>query len=319
MPEGNELFEQLKSIATEQRNQASMDIDTRSVKEILATINTEDKKVALAVETQLEFIAQAVELVVRALKTEGRLLYVGAGTSGRLGVLDAVECPPTFGTDPELVQGAIAGGERAMFRAQEGAEDKEENGATEIDRLKVNKKDVVCGIAASLRTPYVVGAVKRAKALGAKTLYVTTNPRDTLYSPVFADLAKSVDVAICPVVGAEVIMGSTRMKSGTAQKMVLNMITTAAMIRMGKVYENMMIDLQMTNLKLRERAKKVVMIITGVPYEEAAHSLEQAGGHVKTALVMIKAGVEKSEAERRLRDADGFVRQAIEGKRYRSI
>jgi N-acetylmuramic acid 6-phosphate etherase len=213
----------------------------------------------------------------------------------------------------------IAGGEKAMFKAQEGAEDKEENGARDIDDQKINDKDVVCGIAASLRTPYVIGAVKRAKALGAKTLYVTTNPRSRLYSPEFAEVAQVIDIAICPEVGPEVIMGSTRMKSGTAQKLVLNMITTAAMVRLGKVYENMMIDLQMTNLKLKERAKRIVMTITGVDYEAAAESLEKAGGHVKTALVMIKASVDRDEAQRRLKRSDGFVRAAIEGKEYKSL
>jgi len=319
MAEGNALFEQLKTIATEQRNPASMDIDARSIPEIVRIINDEDKKVALAVETQLEYIAKAVELVVRAFKAGGRLVYAGAGTSGRLGVLDAAECPPTYGTDPNLVQGIIAGGKEAMFKAQEGAEDKEENGANDIDRLDVGPKDVVCGIAASLRTPYVIGAVKRAKQRGAKTLYVTTNPRETLYSQSFTELAQALDIAICPVVGPEVIMGSTRMKSGTAQKLVLNIITTAAMVRLGKVYENMMIDLQMTNLKLRERAKRVVMTITGVSYETASEFLEKADGHVKTALVMIKANVTKEQARRRLADADGFVRAAIEGKHYSSV
>jgi N-acetylmuramic acid 6-phosphate etherase len=213
----------------------------------------------------------------------------------------------------------IAGGEKAMFKAQEGAEDKEENGANDIDDRNVGEKDVVCGIAASLRTPYVVGAVKRAKQRGANTLYVTTNPRTKFYSPEFAEIAGVVDVAICPEVGPEVIMGSTRMKSGTAQKLVLNMITTASMVRLGKVYENMMIDLQMTNEKLRERSKRIVMTITGVGYEEAAETLEKAGGHVKTALVMIKAGVDRGEAQRRLERADGFVRAAIENKEYRIV
>ena len=234
-----------------------------------------------------------------------------------LGVLDAVECPPTFGTDPETVQGMIAGGEKAMFRAQEGAEDKEENGAADIDKGKIGPKDVVCGIAASMRTPYVIGAVKRAKGRGAKTIYMTTNPRSKFESPEFAELANSVDVAVCAEVGPEIIMGSTRMKSGTAQKLVLNMITTAAMIRLGKVYENMMIDLQMTNQKLKERAKRIVMTITGASYDEASEYLERAGGHVKTALVMIKARVTKTEAHERLKKADGFVRSAIEGKEYR--
>jgi len=317
--EQKKLFEQLTRLSTEQRNPASMDIDARQVSDILRIINSEDKKVALAVEGELEYIAQAVAIVVRALKGGGRLLYAGAGTSGRLGVLDAVECPPTYGTPPDLVQGMIAGGEKAMFKAQEGAEDKEENGANDIDDRNVGEKDVVCGIAASLRTPYVVGAVKRAKQRGANTLYVTTNPRTKFYSPEFAEIAGVVDVAICPEVGPEVIMGSTRMKSGTAQKLVLNMITTASMVRLGKVYENMMIDLQMTNEKLRERSKRIVMTITGVGYEEAAETLEKAGGHVKTALVMIKAGVDRGEAQRRLERADGFVRAAIENKEYRIV
>lgn len=308
------LFDQLESLATEQRNPASMDIDARSITEILTIINSEDKKIALAVEKEISYVANAVELVVQAFKKGGRLIYVGAGTSGRLGVLDAVECPPTFGTDPEIVQGLIAGGKRAVFRAQEGAEDKEENGAKDINDKNVLANDVVCGIAASLRTPYVVGAVKRAKERGAATIYVTTNPRARLESAEFAELAAAIDVAICPEVGPEVIMGSTRMKSGTAQKLVLNMITTTAMIRLGKVYENMMIDLQMTNQKLRERAKRVVMTITGVSYEEAADYLERANWHVKTTLVMIKTGVGREEAKTRLEKADGFVRAAIKGK-----
>ena len=296
-----------------------MRIDAESITSALQILNNEDKKVALAVETQIPYIAQAVELVVKAFKGGGRLIYVGAGTSGRLGVLDAAECPPTYGTDPGLVQGIIAGGERAMFRSQEGAEDKEENGAKEVEAKKITNHDVVCGIAASLRTPFVVGAVKRAKQLGAHTLYVTTNPRTKFVLPEYIDLANAIDVAICPEVGPEVIMGSTRMKSGTAQKLVLNMITTTAMVRMGKVYENMMIDLQMTNQKLRERAKRVVMTITNLSYEEAEKFLEQADWHVKSALVMIKANVGKEEAQRRLREADGFVRAAIEGTTYRSV
>jgi N-acetylmuramic acid 6-phosphate etherase len=313
------LFEQLTRLSTEQRNPASMDIDALSVDEILKIMSAEDKKVAVAVESEVQYIGKAVEIVVRAFKKGGRLLYAGAGTSGRLGVLDAVECPPTYGTPPEMVQGMIAGGEKAMFRAQEGVEDKEENGARDVDEKNVSDKDVVCGIAASLRTPYVVGAVKRAKQLGAKTLYVTTNPRGKVYSLEFAELSQAIDIAICPEVGPEVIMGSTRMKSGTAQKLVLNMISTTAMIRMGKVYENMMIDLQMTNQKLHERAKRVVMTITGVGYDEASEYLEKAGGHVKTALVMIKAQVGKEEAQRRLQRADGFVRAAIENKEYKAL
>ncbi len=291
-----------------------MDIDSRSTEDILVLINNEDKKVALAVETQIPYIAKAVELVVETFRNDGRLVYLGAGTSGRLGILDAVECPPTFGTEPEIIQGLIAGGEKAMFRAQEGAEDYEEKGARDIDNKNIRENDIVCGIAASLRTPYVIGAIKRAKQRGAHTLYVTTNPRSNFYLPEFSNLISMIDVAICPEVGPEIIMGSTRMKSGTAQKLVLNMITTTAMICLGKVYENMMIDLQMTNLKLRERAKRIVMIITGVSYDEATDYLTKSGFHVKTALVMIKASVSQEEARQRLIKSNGFVRGAIEGK-----
>ena len=319
METSNTIFEQLKQLTTEQRNSASMDIDARSITEALSIINCEDIKVAYAVQQEIPHIAKAVELVVHAFKNGGRLIYVGAGTSGRLGVLDAAECPPTYGSDPEMVQGLIAGGERAMFKAQEGAEDKEESGAKDINARNVGPNDVVCGIAASLRTPYVIGAVKRAKERGAKTLYVTTNPRDRFSLPEYEALAQAIDIPICTVVGPEVVMGSTRMKSGTAQKLVLNMITTAAMIRLGKVYENMMIDLQMTNLKLKERAKKIVMTITGASYDTAAATLDAAHGHVKSALVMIKAGVNYDEAQARLKQADGFVRAAIEGKTYSAL
>jgi len=299
------LFEEISKLTTEQRNPRSMDIDAKSTQEILKIINDEDKLVPFAVEQELPYITKAVDIIVQALKSGGRLLYFGAGTSGRLGVVDASECPPTFGTPYGLIEGFIAGGEAAMFRAQEGAEDKEENGAKDVAAAKVNSNDVVCGIAASRRTPYVVGAVKKAKQLGAKTLYITTNPRKDF------DIAE-VDVAICPYVGPEVIMGSTRMKSGTAQKLVLNMLTTASMIRLGKVYQNMMIDLQMTNKKLVERSKKIVMTVTGLSYDEASIALEKAKGHVKTALVMIKANVDYKTAKDKLKLADGFVRKAIE-------
>ena len=287
------LFEEISNLSTEQRNPNSMNIDIASSSEILKIINEEDKTVPLAVEKELPYIEQAVEMIVEALKSGGRLLYFGAGTSGRLGIIDAAECPPTFGTSHELIKGYIAGGRKAVFRAQEGAEDLEENGAADVLKAIVTSKDVVCGIAASKRTPYVVGAIKKAKELGAKTLFITSNPREQF------DL-KEVDVAICPYVGPEVIMGSTRMKSGTAQKLVLNMMTTASMIRLGKVYENMMIDLQMTNKKLVERSKRIVMTITGVSYEEAEEFLAKANGHVKTALVMIKANVDAEAARERL-------------------
>lgn len=301
------LFNEISKLSTEQRNSNSMDIDVRSSGDILKIINDEDKTVPFAVEKEIPYITLAVDIIVNALKNGGRLLYFGAGTSGRLGVVDASECPPTFGTPPGLIEGFIAGGKEAMFVAQEGAEDLEENGAKDVAAAKVNNKDVVCGIAASRRTPYVVGAVKKAKQLGAKTLFITCNPRKEFN-------ISEVDVAICPYVGPEVIMGSTRMKSGTAQKLVLNMLTTASMIRLGKVYENMMIDLQMTNKKLVERSKKIIMTITGISYEEAEKFLSEADGHVKTALVMIKTGVNALQAKERLNKADGFVRLAINGK-----
>ena len=298
------LFEELQSLATEQRNPASEQIDTASVREILEIINTEDHRVPIAVRRELPYVTQAVELTVEAFEQGGRLFYVGAGTSGRLGILDASECPPTFGTPPEMVQGLIAGGPQAVFRSQEGAEDLEENGAHDLRVAGIAPPDIVCGIAASRRTPYVVGAVKYAREIGCKTLFVTCNPR--------SEFDLEVDVAMCPVVGPEVVMGSTRMKSGTAQKLVLNMVTTASMIRLGKVYRNMMVDLQMTSKKLVERSKRTVMMVTGVDYETAERVLESVNGHVKTALVVILADVSPDEARLRLEQAGGFVRAAIE-------
>ncbi|MGC8654111.1 MAG: N-acetylmuramic acid 6-phosphate etherase [Candidatus Kryptoniota bacterium] len=310
MKQKKQLFHELTTLVTEQRNPASMDIDSKNVIDILRIINNEDKKVAFAVEKELPYIAEAVEIVVNAFRSGGRLFYTGAGTSGRIGVQDAAECPPTYGTDPEMIQAMIAGGRPALFKAQEGAEDYEENGANDVLAHGITSRDVVCGIAASRRTPYVVGAIKKSREIGAKTIFVTTNPRSQF------DL--EVDVAICPEVGPEVIMGSTRMKSGTAQKMILNMITTASMIRLGKVYENMMVDLQMTNKKLEERSKRIIMAITGVDYETAERVLYEAGGHVKTAVVMIKANVTADEAKRRLNLSNGFVRTAIEGQLNRN-
>lgn len=297
------LFDQLSTLLTEQRNLSTVDIDSQSTLEILKTINAQDKLVPLAVEKELPHIAAAVEIIVECLKGGGRLIYVGAGTSGRLGVLDAVECPPTFGTSPDMITGLIAGGKEAMFRSVEGAEDNTEQASTDLAALHPKAGDVVCGIAASRRTPFVVAAIEKARALGARTIYITTNPR--------SEFNIDVDVAICPEVGPEVIMGSTRMKSGTAQKLVLNMLTTAAMIRLGKVYENMMVDLQLTNQKLVERAKRILMTATGASYEQAAKALEQAGGHVKTAIVMVKLGVEAAVARKKLEATNGFVREAL--------
>jgi len=302
------LFAEIQKLATEQRNPRSVGIDTASVREILEIMNAEDKLVAQAVHTQLDQIEEAVTLIEHAFRNGGRLFYAGAGTSGRLGILDASECPPTFGTPPDMVQGLIAGGLPAVFQAQEGAEDLEEGGKQALIEAGVTKNDVVCGIAASRRTPYVVGAVKYAKEIGCKTLFITCTPR--------SEFVLDVDVPICAVVGPEVVMGSTRMKSGTAQKMILNMLTTASMIRLGKVYENMMVDLQMTNAKLVERSKRTVMTVTGLTYEGATDLLLEADGHVKTAIVLHLAGVDKTEAIRRLEKAAGFVRLAVQNKTH---
>lgn len=299
------LFDEISQLSTEQKNPRSIDIDKLPTEEVVKIINNEDKMVPLAVEKEIPYIAQAVDIIVEAIKNGGKLFYFGAGTSGRLGVVDASECPPTFGASDDLINGYIAGGKEAMFVAQEGAEDFEENGAADVIKANVSDKDVVCGIAASRRTPYVIGTIKKAKEIGAKTLYVTATPRDTFN-------IDGVDVAMCPHVGPEVVMGSTRMKSGTAQKLVLNMLTTTTFVRLGKTYENMMIDLQQTNKKLVERSKRIVMMITGVEYEEAAKFLELSSGHVKTALVMILANVDLNEAKSRLDKAEGFVRKAIE-------
>ena len=299
------LFDQLTTLTTEARNERTLGLDSAPLGDMLRMIHEEDRRAVAAVEPELPYIAQAVEIVVHALRAGGRLVYVGAGTSGRLGVLDAAECPPTFGTSPETVQGLIAGGREAMFQAQEGAEDHEESGRADIDALGIGPADVVCGIAASRRTPYVVGAVDRARAVGAKTLFVTCNPR--------SQFTLDVDVAICPDVGPEPLMGSTRMKSGTATKLVLNMLSTAAMVRLGKVYENMMVDLRLTNEKLVERSRRIVMLATGCSYDEARTTLAEADDHVKTALVMRLAGIPADEARHRLLISDGFVRGAIEG------
>jgi len=303
-----ELFRELSALLTEQNNPATWDIDLADTEHILRLINAEDSKVAAAVERELPFIAQAVEAIVHAFRRGGRLFYVGAGTSGRLGILDAAECPPTFGTPPELVQAIIAGGEVAVFRAQEGAEDRREDGAAEIARRGVGAADVVCGIAASARTPFVVGALQEAAARSATTILVTTNPRAHVQT---MEVARYARILICPEVGPEVIAGSTRMKSGTAQKMVLNMLTTAAMIRLGKTYHNIMVDLQPTNAKLRERAKRILMMLTGTDYATAEHTLQHANWNTKLALLMLLSGLPADAARQLLERAGGVVRKAL--------
>lgn len=300
-------FEEFARLATEQRNPRTMDLDTLDVPELLARINAEDRTVADAVAKELPWIARAVDLVVASFRAGGRLIYAGAGTSGRLGVLDASECPPTFGSDPDQVVGVIAGGYMAVVRAVEGAEDRREEGEKAMDDLDVSPEDTVVGVAASRRTPFVVAAIERARGRGARTIYVTCTPREEFQLP--------VDVAICPVVGPEVLMGSTRMKAGTAQKMVLNMISTAAFVRTGKAYENMMVDLMANSQKLVERSRRTVMAVTGVDYDVAAKAIEAAGRSVKSAIVMLKLGCSREEAERLLRQTGGFVRRAIESSR----
>lgn len=299
------LFNEISSLDTEQQNPESVNIDKETTIGILKIINNQDKLVPLAVEKELPFIEKAVDLIVEAFKSGGRLIYFGAGTSGRLGIVDASECPPTFGTNPELVQGFIAGGNNAIFKAVEGAEDSKELGAQDVCIAKVTSKDVICGIAASKRTPYVIGAVKKAKSLGAKTLFITCSKRENFDFP-------EVDISICPYVGPEVIMGSTRMKSGTAQKLVLNMLTTASMVKLGKTYENMMIDLQQTNKKLIERSKRIIMNITNVDYDTASEYLKLSNGHVKSAIVMLKTNCTLDQVQIFLTKTNGFVRTAIE-------
>ncbi|MBI5021335.1 MAG: N-acetylmuramic acid 6-phosphate etherase [Ignavibacteriales bacterium] len=312
MSNSKKLYKQLNTLSTEKRNKKSMKIDISSVKDILSTINNEDKKVAIAVGKELFHIEEAVKLVVESFKNNGRLIYVGAGTSGRLGILDATECLPTFGADPRAVQGIIAGGKSAVFRSQEGAEDDIKAAIRDLKKVHPTSNDVICGIAASMRTPYVVAAMAEAKKLHTKTILITTNPRRLLSRPEMRNLKNNLDISICVDVGPEVLAGSTRMKSGTAQKMVLNMITTTAMIRLGKVYENMMVDLKMNSKKLEERAKRVIMTVTKVDYETAARYLAKASGHVKTAIVMIKRSVTAKQAQNLLKKANGFVRIATE-------
>jgi N-acetylmuramic acid 6-phosphate etherase len=266
------------------------------------------------VRKEIPSIARAVRMVAAALGAGGRLFYVGAGTSGRLGVLDAAECPPTFGTDPSRIRAIVAGGKKAVFRSQEGAEDRRGDARLAIRKAGAGEGDVVCGIAASVRTPFVAAALEEAKKRGAGTVLVTTNPRSLLADRSFAGLRKNIDILISPDVGPEVVMGSTRMKSGTAQKMVLNMVTTASMVALGKVYGNMMVDLRLNSRKLEERARRVLMISTGVGYGEASKYLRASGGHVKTAIVMIRTGADAAGAGRRLRSAGGFVHRAVARK-----
>lgn len=287
---------------TERRNPRSADIDLATALEIVDLMNAEDGAVAVAVRGQRAAIATLIDHVERAFRDGGRLFYVGAGTSGRLGVLDASECPPTFGSDPEMVQGIIAGGFPALLKAQEGAEDSPAGGAATMDEYGITARDVVVGIATSGTTPFVHGALDRALELGATTAMLACTPLP-------ASVIARHHVAIMPIVGPEVVTGSTRLKAGTATKMVLNMITTGAFIRMGKTFGNLMVDLRATNRKLEDRSVRIVVEVCGVTRDEAAMLLERAGGLVKLAIVMQLLGVSKDEAKRRLEEAGGVIRR----------
>ncbi|EMH1105098.1 N-acetylmuramic acid 6-phosphate etherase [Proteus mirabilis] len=293
----------LGHLVTESRNHHSEHIDTLSTLEMLKVINNEDKKVPFAVEATLPDIARLVDKVVTAFSQGGRLIYCGAGTSGRLGILDASECPPTYGTPHDMVVGLIAGGHKAILQAVENAEDNVQLGAEDLRQLNFNAKDVLVGIAASGRTPYVIGALEYARSLGAVTGAISCNPD----SPI----AQRADIAITPIVGPEVVTGSSRMKAGTAQKLVLNMITTGAMIKMGKVFGNLMVDVEATNAKLIERQIRIVMQATECDRATAEQALAQCQRHCKTAILMILAGVDAQQATQLLAQNKGFIRQAL--------
>ena len=293
----------LESLLTEQSNPASRDIDSRSTEEILRIINFEDQKVALSVAAEIPRIAQAVDRIVESIRKAGRLFYIGAGSSGRLGVLDAAECPPTFHVSPDVVQGIIAGGAAALSRATEASEDDPDAGRRDLMHHGFMQRDVLVGIAASGRTPYVLGAIAGARELGALTVGISCTPD--------SELARAAEIAITPLTGPEVITGSTRMKAGTATKLVLNMISTAVMIRLGYVYGNLMVNVEPNNAKLEDRARRIVAASAQVPYDRAAQLLREAGGEVKIAIVMSRLGVDRATAQAKLAAAGGRVSEAL--------
>ena len=298
---------ELSKIATEKRNENTLHIDELPTFEIVRLINDEDKKVASAVEKELDHIAKAVDAIADRLQNDGRLIYIGCGTSGRLGVLDAVECPPTYSTPPEMVEGLLAGGYQAMFKAVEGAEDNPELGVEDLKKINFTKKDILVGIAASGRTPYVIGAMKYAKSLGATILGVTCC-KDS-------EIDRLADIGIAPMPGPEVITGSTRMKSGTAQKMVLNMLSTASMIKLGKVYGNLMVDVKPSNRKLIDRCVSIVRNATGISQKEAEAVLDKCDYRPKIAIVMIENKLDEQSAIEELERAGGHVAAAIAASR----
>ncbi|HIF9172168.1 TPA: N-acetylmuramic acid 6-phosphate etherase [Photobacterium damselae] len=293
----------LSQLVTESRNQASNAIDTLSTLDMVTVINQEDQKVALAVEKTLPEIALAVDAIADAFMAGGRLIYMGAGTSGRLGILDASECPPTYGSNPNQVVGLIAGGHKAILKAVENAEDNRELAEQDLQNLGLTENDVVVGIAASGRTPYVIGGMKYARSVGAQVVAVSCNPQ--------SEMTKIADIAITPVVGAEVITGSSRMKAGTAQKLVLNMLTTGAMIRTGKVFGNLMVDVEATNAKLIQRQTNIVMQATDCDAAQAEEALSACDRHCKTAILMILAGLDAKQAKKQLANHNGFIRSAL--------
>ena len=297
------LLQTLSTLITEQRNPNSMHVDSLSALEIVQLMNDEDKQVPLAIEKCLPQIAQAVECIVAAFQQDGRLVYIGAGTSGRLGVLDASECPPTFGVSPEMVKGIIAGGERALRHPIEGAEDSKAQAVIDLQAIQFSSKDVLVGIAASGRTPYVLGALEYAKRLGSVTVSIASNPNSVM--------ANIVDIAIDTVVGSEVLTGSSRLKSGTAQKLVLNMLTTASMILMGKCYQNLMVDVQASNEKLKARAIRIVMQATDCDKALAEETLKQADQNAKLAIMMILSGLDRAQAEALLEKHQGKLQFAL--------
>jgi N-acetylmuramic acid 6-phosphate etherase len=294
----------LEKLLTEQLNPASSSIDTLTVEQMLRLIHEEDRKVAAAVEREIPSIARAVEAIVESMERGGRLFYIGAGTSGRLGVLDAAECPPTFSAPPDLVQGIIAGGERALSAATEASEDDPADGARDLMARGFTARDVLTGIAASGRTPYVLGAVAEARSLGAVTIGISCTPQ--------SELSAAVDIPIEPLTGPEIVAGSTRMKAGTATKLILNMLTTATFIRRGYVFGNLMVNVQPRNAKLRDRALRIVAQAAGVNEDRAAGLLTAAGGNVRAAIVMSRAGVDRPAAERMLEAAGGRIAGALE-------
>jgi N-acetylmuramic acid 6-phosphate etherase len=297
------------ALQTERRNRDSHGLDRKSTLDILRVLNREDASVALAVRRELPNIARAVDAILKAFRAGGKLFYIGAGTSGRLAVLDAVECPPTFGTPPKMVQAIIAGGARALRHASEGAEDSAMNGARDISRAGLSRYDVVVGLSASGTTPYVLGALERARRRGAFTVGLTANPR----SP----LARRALIAIAPDTGPEAIAGSTRLKAGTAQKMVLNLLSTSAMVGLGRVYENWMLYVAMTNQKLRRRGRRILEEAAGVDASTAEHALRQAGHSLPIAFVMLQTGANAPAARRSLRETGGNLRQALESAKGR--